>query len=29
MLFNLTSMDKVFEVYEDEETFLDAVLPSS
>ena len=29
MLFDLTSMDKVFEVYEDEEAFSEAVLASS
>jgi hypothetical protein len=29
MLFDLTSMDKVFEVYEDEDAFSDAVLSSS
>lgn len=28
MLFDLTSMDKVFEVYEDEEAFSEAVLTS-
>ncbi|MEB3313159.1 MAG: STAS domain-containing protein [Cyanobacteriota bacterium] len=29
MLFDLTSMDKVFEVYDDEEAFSDAVLSTS
>lgn len=29
MLFDLTSMDKVFEVYEDEEAFSEAILASS